>query len=101
MNIHTPVGDITVNRDKGIESFRIEIQFSDGESWYKVDPMLGPLVDDHVSSRSDITQSVIQEAVDEWFEQTENDVTELRAIIVKSTQEIRATPYDMRQSIDD
>ncbi len=101
MNIHTPVGDVVVNRDKGFESFRIEIQFNDGEDWYKVDPMINPLVDDHISARSDITQSVIQEAVDEWFEQTDNDVTAVRAINVKSIQEIRKTPHELRQSIGD
>lgn len=101
MNIHTTVGDVVVNRDKGYESFRIEIQFYDGEDWYKADSMLGPLVDDYIDGRSDITQSVIQEAVDEWFEQTDNDVKEIRGIIIKSTQKIRATPYELRQSIDD
>ena len=102
MNIHTPVGDVTVNRDTGYPTYRLEVQFKDADddSWYSSTPILGALVDDHIGGRNDITQRVIQEAVDSWFEQNDNNIEQIRAINVKEHTDIRRTPKDEQPDLN-
>lgn len=99
MNIKTPVGDVNVNRKSGYPSYKLEVQYHDSDDWYSSTVSLSPLVDDRIDARSKITHSVIQEAIDAWFDEYGSDVDEIRAVEVIEKTTIRQTPYDERPEI--
>lgn len=101
MKITTPVNDVPVERKRGTENFKLVVEFIDGDQGYSSEMTLWQLLDDddyegHSLDRQDITQKIIQKAVDAWFENTDYDIDVVRNIEIQSHQPLRKTPYDDR-----
>lgn len=105
MDVRTPAGEVTVNRKRGSESYELAVTFNhdkgDSEHVYTVSLRLGPLVDTHISSRSDITASVVREAVDSMFDRIDDmdnvgTITNVNSIEIISDQALWKTPYSER-----
>lgn len=99
MQINTRLGDVEVRRKSYSEDFYLKITFTtvDDKNVLQSNTIINTLIEDRVGGRKDITQSVIQEAVDSFMEDLDNsDVTGIKAIDVVSEQRIRQTPYEAR-----
>lgn len=100
MKLELPTGEThTLERKRGPEGFKLEVAFREDGDAYSLDYRLNRLVDQTTLDRSDITNDLVERAIDEFFAKIEDsnvDVDEVISIEIVSEQALRKTPYDDR-----